>query len=174
MQQWSTRNLTFQATTFCFDQFLKVLYIITLVCNYCIVYLNLSLIYIIFSFFLKCWRYSTAAHQAKTSSDKLIFFMRWFVLRVQMGWQAVEAPIRLLLWRRSDLGPPWLFWPILSWYLELADTWYPDQTAPSGAVWSGSAQSYMSLCLEYYGWLVGCFGLNGPLRQYFSLYRAVS
>ena len=22
--------------------------------------------------------------------------------------------------------------------------------------------------------LVGCFGLNGPLRQYFSLYRAVS
>ena len=24
------------------------------------------------------------------------------------------------------------------------------------------------------GWLVGCFGLNGPLRQYFSLYRDVS
>ena len=24
------------------------------------------------------------------------------------------------------------------------------------------------------GWLVGCFGFNGPLRQYFSLYRAVS
>ena len=23
-------------------------------------------------------------------------------------------------------------------------------------------------------WLVGCFGLNGPLRQYFSLYRTVS
>ena len=23
-------------------------------------------------------------------------------------------------------------------------------------------------------WSVGCFGLNGPLRQYFSLYRAVS
>ena len=27
---------------------------------------------------------------------------------------------------------------------------------------------------ERIGWLVGCFGLNGPLRQYFSLYRAVS
>ena len=25
-----------------------------------------------------------------------------------------------------------------------------------------------------FSWLVGCFGLNGPLRQYFSLYRAVS
>ena len=25
-----------------------------------------------------------------------------------------------------------------------------------------------------YSWLVGCFGVNGPLRQYFSLYRAVS
>ena len=24
-----------------------------------------------------------------------------------------------------------------------------------------------------FGWLVGCFGLNGPLRQYFSLYRPV-
>ena len=23
-------------------------------------------------------------------------------------------------------------------------------------------------------WLVGCFGFNGPLRQYFSLYQAVS
>ena len=23
-------------------------------------------------------------------------------------------------------------------------------------------------------WLVGCFGFNGPLKQYFSLYRAVS
>ena len=27
---------------------------------------------------------------------------------------------------------------------------------------------------ELVGWLVGCFGSNGPLRQYFSLYRAVS
>ena len=25
-----------------------------------------------------------------------------------------------------------------------------------------------------YSWLVGCFGFNGPLRQYFSLYRAFS
>ena len=25
-----------------------------------------------------------------------------------------------------------------------------------------------------FDWLVGCFGFNGPLRQYFSLYRAVS
>ena len=24
------------------------------------------------------------------------------------------------------------------------------------------------------GWLVGCFGFNSPLGQYFSLYRAVS
>ena len=28
------------------------------------------------------------------------------------------------------------------------------------------------LCVDNF--LVGCFGLNGPLRQYFSLYRAVS
>ena len=27
---------------------------------------------------------------------------------------------------------------------------------------------------ETVGWLVGCFGFSGPLRRYFSLYRAVS
>ena len=26
----------------------------------------------------------------------------------------------------------------------------------------------------FVAWLVGCFGFSGPLRQYFSLYRAVS
>ena len=31
------------------------------------------------------------------------------------------------------------------------------------------AQKFLSL-----SWLVGCFGHKGPLRQYFSLYRAVS
>ena len=30
------------------------------------------------------------------------------------------------------------------------------------------------MSLQLPRWLVGCFGLNGPLRQYFSLYRAVS
>ena len=30
-----------------------------------------------------------------------------------------------------------------------------------------------SVCKLDFVWLVG-FGLNGPLRQYFSLYRAVS
>ena len=28
--------------------------------------------------------------------------------------------------------------------------------------------------LSLSSWLVGCFGFNGPLSQYFSLYRAVS
>ena len=36
-------------------------------------------------------------------------------------------------------------------------------------------QSYARFLLCRYSiWLVGCFGFNGPLRQYFSLYRAVS
>ena len=34
--------------------------------------------------------------------------------------------------------------------------------------------SDLSLNISLVGWLVGCFGFNGPLRQYFSLYRAVS
>ena len=32
----------------------------------------------------------------------------------------------------------------------------------------------LELALEKKCWLVGCFGFNGPLGQYFSLYRAVS
>ena len=32
----------------------------------------------------------------------------------------------------------------------------------------------MTFSTKLVGWLVGCFGFNGPLRQYFSLYRAVS
>ena len=36
---------------------------------------------------------------------------------------------------------------------------------------------FILLLVEIYSedfWLVGCFGFNGPLRQYFSQYRAVS
>ena len=40
----------------------------------------------------------------------------------------------------------------------------------------GTARVYPSSYVERaYCWMdVGCFGFNGPLRQYFSLYRAVS
>ena len=44
--------------------------------------------------------------------------------------------------------------------------------------WMSNKASYakacFSPCCNSVGWLVGYFGLNGPLRQYFSLYRAVS
>ena len=33
---------------------------------------------------------------------------------------------------------------------------------------------YLGAVVSDDDWLVGCFGFNGPLRQYFSLYRAVS
>ena len=39
------------------------------------------------------------------------------------------------------------------------------------------SESHLCIILDFPNqaiWLVGCFGLNGPLRQYFSLYRAVS
>ena len=35
-------------------------------------------------------------------------------------------------------------------------------------------RKYNLLQTNHLDWLVGCFGFNGPLRQYFSLYRAVS
>ena len=43
-----------------------------------------------------------------------------------------------------------------------------------GGVWTFFLTSILSFYfLPLFG-LVGCFGFNGPLRQYFSLYRAVS
>ena len=41
------------------------------------------------------------------------------------------------------------------------------------AIDQGCLKSILRWC-PYDGWLVGCFGFNGPLRQYFSLYRAIS
>ena len=38
----------------------------------------------------------------------------------------------------------------------------------------GGCLDIFSLVYHFTFLLVGCFGLNGPLRQYFSLYRAVS
>ena len=35
-------------------------------------------------------------------------------------------------------------------------------------------QDWPIIYIKKHSWLVGCFGFNGPLRQYFSLYRAVS
>ena len=44
-----------------------------------------------------------------------------------------------------------------------------------GPPWPPSSYAYVGEEINLKAsWLVGCFGLNGPLRQYFSLYRAVS
>ena len=32
----------------------------------------------------------------------------------------------------------------------------------------------ITISIFMFSWLVGCFGFNGPLRQYCSLYRAAS
>ena len=44
-------------------------------------------------------------------------------------------------------------------------------SAPSIAVLENFA---FSEATSYLDWLVGCFGFNSPLRQYFSLYQTVS
>ena len=43
-------------------------------------------------------------------------------------------------------------------------------------IWISVGQGPTALAVGTGGvvWMVGCFGFNGPLRQYFSLYRAVS
>ena len=44
------------------------------------------------------------------------------------------------------------------------------QVSDLGPLWP----SCLTITSQSWCWLVGCFGLNGPLRQYFSLYWAVS
>ena len=41
-------------------------------------------------------------------------------------------------------------------------------------IWRIERQRLIALGVSAAGGLVGCFGFNGPLRQYFSLYRAVA
>ena len=71
--------------------------------------------------------------------------------------------------------------PILSFPLESGGFFLLDTDASGVAIGSVLSQyqnnkekviAYGSHTLV--GWLVGCFGFNGPLRQYFSLYRAIS
>ena len=73
----------------------------------------------------------------------------------------------------------------------------PPYTPPQGPIYQAPPPAYSAPHNDYYAWvpyqtfpsapprklqilfnllliLVGCFGFNGPLRQYFSLYRAVS
>ena len=47
------------------------------------------------------------------------------------------------------------------------------QSYKSGSISIDGSELFRNV-LEGKDWLVGCFGFNGPLRQYFSLYRAVS
>ena len=51
---------------------------------------------------------------------------------------------------------------------------YPIELLFDKANVSDTEASFLDLHLSIGRWLVGCFWLNGPLRQYFSLYRAVS
>ena len=49
-----------------------------------------------------------------------------------------------------------------------------DQVPPSVRLPADQWVEILSDAKDEFDWLVGCFGFNGPLRQYFSLYRAVS
>ena len=61
-----------------------------------------------------------------------------------------------------------VFLPHPSWFMRLPLCWFAFVLRFVG--WSFWALRPFELV----GWLVGCFGFNGPLIQYFSLYRAVS
>ena len=84
------------------------------------------------------------------------------------------------------MGVVWTFYSPLSFLSSVS-------LSLGGGAWSGGAmvlgklpvpgrptnwmivgQGPITLSIGAIGWLVGCFGFNGPLSQYFSLYRAVS
>ena len=54
--------------------------------------------------------------------------------------------------------------------------WEKEETSDPPLLQAQQVRNYLLSVTkgERENWLVGCFGLNGPLRQYFSLYRAVS
>ena len=83
----------------------------------------------------------------------LIYSYRWSSLLIRLFIQTFLIPMSLLFYCFIKIRNFKMF------SLASGDT---DE------VWVAETSKYGS------GWLVGCFGFNGPLRQYFSLYRAVS
>ena len=79
---------------------------------------------------------------------------------VRRCWENLQCRGILLVWIIVGQGP-----------IALALQW-----VPVGVVWTFVLSSIFSLFFLplWETWLVGWLGFNGPLRQYFSLYRAVS
>ena len=61
-----------------------------------------------------------------------------------------------------------------SFPLSLGDGLIKTEILSQRAVNPNTTNQPILLVLRVEFWLVGCFGLNGPLRQYLNLYRAVS
>ena len=59
-------------------------------------------------------------------------------------------------------------------YCENWNNFFDSQFSGCGGWGQGGGRGSGFIRSGQSSWLVGCFGFNGPLRQYFSLYRAVS
>ena len=68
-----------------------------------------------------------------------------------------------------SMSNPRLWFIVGDVFVSLDDSWWLRK--PSCRPNALNHYRYFSSRID---WLVGCLGLNGPLRQYFSLYRAVS
>ena len=76
------------------------------------------------------------------------------------------------LFYKGPTNPSYLIELILTVrYKPLKEVWHWYETWEHKS--SCTLLKYLSAEV-FVGWLVGCLGFNGPLRQYFSLYQAVS
>ena len=81
----------------------------------------------------------------------------------------LSVPGRPTIWITVGQGPTALAVGAGRGCLDICTLIYPFSSL-SPSLWE-TTRYRLKYCL---GWLVGCFRFNGPLRQYFSLYRAVS
>ena len=77
---------------------------------------------------------------------------------------------KLLLQKQSHLCVNLIFF-LFSYILRTARGFEKKKKTKKHDYYNGC--SYNIIC-QFTIWLVGCFGFDGPCRQYFSLYRAVS
>ena len=115
-------------------------------------------------------------------------FLRWKLWDTVMMWsigtdrseQTVQNQIRLFHKEQSDQGRLCLLFVCIFWtqYCTVKSNYSSCRTitviilgVPIFRIFTVVS---VNLPWKHEGWLVGCFGFNGPLRQYFSLYRAVS
>ena len=116
------------------------------------------------------WNWDTGLTNYSQLSPKLSLPTYQAMHKTVLGnWQTGQAQIRPRWFKTNEVPViSKCFLKISNSYLKYANIFIEKKCVKLLTFFQQKISVYLV------GWLVGCFGFNGPLRQYFSLYQAVS